>query len=145
MYCIFLLLHIAICSLLYVEVKFKGYLNMKKSEVVAVIQKGKQGIKKWERKYGKDLVCVRYRNKNGKRLITVELVVDEYERIPQKKIDYYLKLSKEEYKEHSILIEKIKKDGGHWHYGKKLWKINKFSKIESLIKSLNLEDHIQEM
>ena len=115
---------------------------MSKSEVVAVIQKGNQGIKKWERKYGKDLVCVRYRKQNGKRLITVELIVDYYETNIKAK-DVYIQLSKEEYQEYPELINKIKAHKGYWDTERNLWKINNYSKIKSLIKKLSLEGNIR--
>jgi hypothetical protein len=127
---------------------------MIKSEVVAVIKKGNKGIKKIERKYGDDLVCVRYREtKNRKRFITVELIIDEYDLEPKSKKTSkeiisdgeitYLKLSTEEYKKYPELIQLIRENNGGWDKQKYLWEIQNFSKVQPLIKKLNLEDNIQ--
>ena len=53
-------------------------------EVKATIKPGLNGTKKYLKKYGDQLVCVRYRydKQKNKRQTTIELIVDEQDWIP---------------------------------------------------------------
>jgi hypothetical protein len=48
-------------------------------QVIKTLRPGAAGTRKWAKKFGRRLVCVRYRGdvKRRKRLTTVEIVVDE--------------------------------------------------------------------
>ncbi len=55
-----------------------------KAEVGTTLSPGQNGTKRLLRQYGDQLVCVRYRydKLSGKRLKTVELIVDEQDWVP---------------------------------------------------------------
>jgi hypothetical protein len=52
---------------------------MTAGKVIKSLQPGQPGTKKWHKKFGKRLVCVRYRGNARRRVrsTTVEIVVDE--------------------------------------------------------------------
>ncbi len=101
---------------------------------------GKPGTKKWIRKYGDELICVRYRyvSELNERMITVELKVDSgrwkknRKGIPDNKI-MNIKIN---YKEID-LRNKIKSMGGMWNKEKKVWELS-----YKFVKSLSLTDRI---
>ena len=84
------------------------------------------GTKNWERKYGKKLICIRYRidEEKKKKLTTVEIIVDEKDwnrncyRIPLNKI-LHVKVKYGEVKIGSL----IKNAGGKWNRELKLWEL----------------------
>ena len=87
---------------------------------------GQPGTKKYIEKYGKDLICVRYKydHKEKIKYTTVELVIDKStirqyrQRININKI-MPLKVGYEE-----IYIRKlVKQAGGKWNKDKKLWEL----------------------
>jgi len=53
-------------------------------QIKTTLAPGENGTKQLLKKYGEQLVCVRYRydKKHGKRYKTVELIVDEQEWVP---------------------------------------------------------------
>lgn len=102
--------------------------------------RGKPGTKKWIKKFGDDLICVRYRydSEQNERMITVELKVDtgkwekNKKRIPENKT-LNIKVNYEELD----LRNKIKSFGGIWNKQKKVWELP-----YKYVKSLNLKDRI---
>jgi putative IMPACT (imprinted ancient) family translation regulator len=95
-------------------------------KTIRKLSAGQPGSKKWIRKYGERLVCVRYKYDSftNKKMITVELS-EEYtdwekneNRIPDNKI-MDLKI---DYTEKDLRI-KIKSLGGTWNQRKKVWEL----------------------
>jgi len=87
---------------------------------------GQPGTKKYTKKYGTDLVCVRYRYDAEKKIKskTIEIVVEQShwetdgKRIPKNKIVYIRINVNERY-----LRELVKATGGRWNGQKKLWEL----------------------
>jgi len=98
------------------------------------------GTKSWVEKYGKDLVCVRYRydEKRNKKITTVEIIVDEknwqrnQKKIPANKI-LYVRVLYGEIKVANL----IKAAGGRWNREIKLWELS----YKDII-NLGLEDRM---
>lgn len=98
------------------------------------------GTKSWVEKYGKDLVCVRYRydEKENKKITTAEIIVNEKEwkpdkkRIPANKI-MYIRVT---YGEIGI-ASLIKNAGGRWNRKIKFWEL-----AYREVVSLGLEDRV---
>lgn len=98
------------------------------------------GTKTWVKKYGKDLVCVRYRydEKQNKKVTTVEIIVNEKswqrnrKKTPANKI-MFLKVMYGEVQVANL----IKAAGGRWNRKIKLWEL-----AYREIVSLGLEDRI---
>ena len=101
---------------------------------------GQPGSKKWVRKYGNKLVCVRYKYDSQlyQKMITVELVEEKTKwlknenYIPKNKI-VDLKI---EYGEIDLAM-KVKSFGGKWNKAKKVWELS-----YEAAKSLGLEKRI---
>jgi hypothetical protein len=113
---------------------------MKKQNNHRTLLPGKPGTKKYQKKYGDKLVCVRYKydiNKNEK-IKTVELIVSreqwnpEKVKIPPNKI-VNIRINYGEIE----LARKVKNLGGIWDRSKKLWQIP-YRKVEIL----RLQDRI---
>ena len=90
------------------------------------LKPGQPGTKKLKKKYGNDLICVRYRNdfKRKKRLKTIELIYEERplvfdsNKTPMNKImNIRVKYGE---KELGILLRNA---GGHWDRKNKVWKL----------------------
>ena len=87
---------------------------------------GQPGTKKLVEKYGKNLVCVRYRNDpdQKRKYKTVELIEEEWhwepniQRIPGNKL-VYVRIKYEE----TNLRKIVKGAGGRWNKDKKLWEL----------------------
>ena len=98
------------------------------------------GTKKWTKKYGNKLVCVRYRydEQNSQKMITVELVEETHEwqknekYIPKNKIVPV----KIEYGEINLRI-KVKSLGGKWNKQNRVWELP-----FEVAKGLGLEERI---
>lgn len=108
------------------------------TRVTAKLIPGQNGTKRFQKKYGSRLVCVRYRqdDKACKRLTTIELIVDEVSigiakaeppKISRLRIGY----------NEIELRKKIKQNGGIWNPDEKAWHLP-----ESTVKQLGLEDRI---
>ena len=90
------------------------------------LKPGQPGTKKWIEKFGENLVCVRYRDdkNNGRKLITVEIIVEQNaweiktHRIPRNKLLYVRVDFNETY-----LRKLIKSAGGKWNREKQLWEL----------------------
>jgi len=101
---------------------------------------GQPGAKKWENKYGDNLICVRYRydEKQNKKLTTVELVVEQKDwkrekiKIPYNKI-VHIRVMYDEFG----IISLVKSAGGKWNRSEKVWEISYRNVL-----SLGLEDRI---
>jgi hypothetical protein len=98
------------------------------------------GAKAWKEKYGKNLVCVRYRydEEQNKRLTTIEIIVNEkyWEKksgkIPPNKIVPVIVMYSE-----VRTADLIKKAGGRWNREEKVWELPYRDVL-----SLGLEDRI---
>ncbi|MFH0974950.1 MAG: hypothetical protein V1874_04110 [Spirochaetota bacterium] len=87
---------------------------------------GEPGTKRWVEKFGKDLLCIRYRydeNQNIK-LTTAEIIVNKntWER-NSKKIPPNKKMNIRINYEESRLAGIVKAAGGRWNRQKKLWEL----------------------
>lgn len=110
-------------------------------EVKATIKPGQNGSKRYLRKYGDQLVCVRYRYDKGrqKRMTTVELIVDEQDWVPgvsiapDKLVAIRIAFGETE------LREKVKEAGAFWDSKKKCWKLS-----YRLVYALGLEKRIMD-
>lgn len=95
-------------------------------KITKKIESGQPGTKKWVRKYGKKLICVRYRddNCNHLRLKTVEIIVESKplnlnkENIPANKI-LPIRIG---YLEKNLRVL-IKKAGEKWNSLQKVWEL----------------------
>jgi len=92
-------------------------------KIKATMLPGQNGTKELLRRYGDQLVCVRYRYDaaRNKRLKTVELIVDEQDWVPGVNIrpdrPVLLRIAYGE----SDLRERVKEAGGYWNPAKKAW------------------------
>lgn len=95
-------------------------------DVKATLSPGANGTKALLKKYGDQLVCVRYRydKQRHKRLKTVELIVEEKDwhpgtvSYPDRRV--YLRIAYGE----AELRELIKRHGGYWSPEKKAWHLS---------------------
>lgn len=86
---------------------------------------GQKGTKRLVEKYGKALVCMRYRydEQNGERIKTVELIVERKKVLPprgKELRDADVVPVEVKYRE-KLLREKIKQYGGTWDAQDKVW------------------------
>lgn len=102
-----------------ISFKIMEYIKTKR-----ILKRGQPGTKKFERIYGDDLVCVRYKYdyKNKKRYKTIELIVDREPWTPgqndtfsNKKICVQVHYGERE------LAKKVKESGGVWVKAVGLW------------------------
>jgi hypothetical protein len=101
-----------------------------KAEVRTTLLPGQKGTVRLLQQYGDQLVCVRYRydKLRGRRLKTVELVVDEQPWVPGVKIPAEREVAvRIGYNEHD-LRERVKQAGGWWNAEKKVWQLG-FGKV----------------
>ena len=90
------------------------------------LKPGQPGTKKYVKKHGANLVCVRYRYDAEKNIKskTVEIIVEQShwepdgKRIPKNKI-MHLRINLEE----NQLRELVKAAGGRWNHKKRLWEL----------------------
>jgi len=95
---------------------------------------GQPGTKKWVKKYGENLLCIRYKYdpENNKKMITVELAEETGDwaknkmRIPKNKIVQI----KVRYGEIDI-GRKVRAFGGNWNKEKKVWELP-FAHVQAL-------------
>lgn len=105
----------------------------RKAAVKSTMWPGQKGTGRLSKIYGDQLVCVRYRYDplRGKRMTTVELVVDEQDWIPGVLIRperrVFLRIGFDE----MALREQVKLAGGYWHPEKKAWHLA-FGKVLEL-------------
>jgi len=93
---------------------------------IKTLNAGQPGTKKWIKKYGNDLVCIRYKydTRRNRRIKTVELIAEiaqcdkSKKRIPDNKI-MQVHVNYEEIQ----LQRLIKNAGGVWNRGKKVWEL----------------------
>lgn len=101
---------------------------------------GQAGTKKWSKKFGDRLYCVRYKYdaKTNKKLITVELIVDKKAWYPDKKRIPHNKLINIRVKYGEVHIGKlVRAAGGKWNKQKNVWELAYKEVI-----ALGLEDRI---
>ncbi len=87
---------------------------------------GQPGAKKWMKKYGDDLVCIRYKYDpyTHRKMMSVELAVEEQERHKNHKHiqENKLKAVRIEYGERE-LGKKVRAVGGTWNRQEKVWHV----------------------
>lgn len=89
-----------------------------------ILKPGQPGTKKWTEKFGKDLICIRYRidRTANRRLKTAEIIIDEKpavkirSRIPSNKL-MELRINYND----TYLRRIVKSAGGRWEPIKKVW------------------------
>jgi hypothetical protein len=105
-----------------------------------IIQPGQPGTKKLVETYGDNLICVRYRYDDQKKMMykTIEIIIEEKpgqidnQKIPKYKImDIRIGFNEVE------LRSRIKKCGGKWDASKKVWQL-----AYDKVKELDLLDRI---
>ena len=103
-------------------------------ETRLTLKPGQKGTKKLLRRYGDDLVCVRYRydRRKKKRYKTVELIVEEVDweiksPLPDPKTKVAIRVDWGE----TELGVKVKKAGGVWDGHKKVWELE-YEQVERL-------------
>lgn len=110
-------------------------------EIKATFLPGQNGTKGLVKKYGDQLVCVRYRydSLRQKRLKTVELIIDETDWVPKDFVDGERLVSLRIAFKEEELRNKVKVAGGHWDPEVKGWKLPYQKAVE-----LGLKRRIQE-
>ncbi len=102
-------------------------------EARVTLRPGKRGTIKWMNQYGERLVCVRYRYDpdGGRRLTTVELIVDEspWDGRPKANDDRRVDV-KVRYDE-TGLRQQVKQAGGIWRPDRRVWTLP-FKKVRVL-------------
>jgi hypothetical protein len=87
---------------------------------------GQSGTKRWKKKFGDDLVCVRYRYDEllQKKVTTVEIIVEQsiWEKRPHKIPGNKIMSIRVNYGELKI-SGIVKKAGGRWNSKEKVWKL----------------------
>ncbi len=104
------------------------------------IVSGQPGAKRWERKYGNSLLCVRYRydEETGKKFTTVELIVEEKNWDKRKmKIPHNKKVPLRVLYGEKEIASLVKNAGGIWKREEKVWEL-----AYKEVVSLGLEDRI---
>jgi len=93
----------------------------KKLPVRLTLQPGRRGTKRLFREFGDRLVCVRYRYDvvQGKRIKTVELVVEEVEWEKRAKVEKLVSLRIRYHEQ--VMREAVKRAGGRWDGERKVW------------------------
>jgi hypothetical protein len=107
---------------------------MGKMKIRRVLQPGQPGTKKLAKRYGDNLICVRYRYDDQKMTMfkTIEIVVDQKpweidnKKIPENKI-ISIRVSIDEIE----LRQKIKACGGKWIPQRKVWQLS-YEKVKRL-------------
>jgi len=95
---------------------------------------GAPGTRRWLERYGKSLICVRYRQDKtlGRRYTTVEIIVDERTYLSAAAL---VQIAYDD----SNLRQEIMKLGGQWITHRKLWRLSR-----KAIRALGLEDRVVE-
>lgn len=108
-------------------------------QIKATMKPGQNGTKRYLKKYGDKLICVRHRydKYRQKRIITVELVVDEQEwdlgvMLPRGR-QVFIRIGNGE----AELCEQVKQAGGCWYAEKNAWRLSL-----NWVKALGLERRI---
>lgn len=84
---------------------------------------GQKGTKKFLERYGKQLICVRYRydDQRGKRFTTIEIIVEESDWSPPEKPEIVgLRIEFQE----TELQRRVKQAGGKWNSTMRVWEIH---------------------
>lgn len=95
-------------------------------DVKATLAPGQNGTKRLYKKYGDQLVCVRYRYDKArqKRLKTIELIIDEQDWSPGVAIPMDSRVAIQIGYGETELRESVKMAGGYWNPEKKVWMLS---------------------
>ncbi|MCM2266102.1 MAG: hypothetical protein NDI73_13020 [Desulfuromonadales bacterium] len=104
-----------------------------KAEVRTTLLPGQKGTVRLYKEYGDQLICVRYRydKLRGRRLKTVELVVDEQPWVPGVTIPAERQVAVRIGYNEQDLRERVKQAGGYWDADRKAWRLG-FGKVLQL-------------
>ena len=111
-------------------------------KIIKTLLPGRNGTKKYQRKHGDDLVCVRHRYDEELKIkvITIELIVDRFHFQKEKnKISANKVVSVSIDYDESALRKKVKFAAGKWNRQNKLWELKYKDAIE-----LGLADRVVE-
>jgi hypothetical protein len=113
-------------------------------EIRATLKPGVNGTKELVRKYGDQLVCVRYRcdKKHRKRYKTVELIIEEKDWLPQVRIPARQRVPVRIGYGESDLRELVKQSGGYWNPDRKAWYLEIVKVLELGLDQRILDDEI---
>lgn len=97
------------------------------------LRAGANGTARWTAQFGGRLVCVRYREdpRTGKRLTTVELIVDERPPKPSTQLLVKIKLGE------SGLRQRLKEYGAQWDADRELWRVS-----HQIVEALGLQERV---
>ena len=103
---------------------------------------GQNGTKKLVSKYGNRLVCIRYRYDEirKKKYKTIELIIEENDWEPNKKLKRDELVCVQVDLNERELRKRVKKAGGKWNHESKLWEIYNENVVQ-----LGIEDRIRPM
>jgi hypothetical protein len=89
------------------------------TRVVKKLAAGARGAQRWQRRYGDQLVCVRYRDSQttGERLVTVEIVVDRWATDPPGDAMVWVRIDRDE----ADVRARAKAGGAQFDWHKRLW------------------------
>ncbi len=113
-------------------------------EVKATLAPGQNGTKQLLKKYGDQMVCVRYRydKTRRKRLKTVELIVDEQDWFPGVTIPADRRVALKIAFAEAELREQIKKAGGYWNPDKKAWMLSHHKVLQMGLERRMIDEEI---
>jgi hypothetical protein len=115
-------------------------------DVIKTLSAGAPGTKRYQRRYGANLVCVRYRTDEAgrQRLTTVEIVVDQTALLPPRakaskasSLNDNQRLLVRVGFEEDDLRQRIKQAGGWWLPKQKLWRVP-----QATVQALKLESRV---
>ena len=97
-------------------------------KVIKTMAAGTNGTNRLQRQWGEKLVCVRYRETQGRILTTIEIVIDDCKKLPQNsqhqgrtvRRNQSIVAVKVDYAESDLRAD-IKRLGGKWSKALKLW------------------------
>jgi hypothetical protein len=109
-------------------------------DVIKTLNAGSPGTKRYQKQYGGNLVCVRYRKDEAgkRRLTTVEIIVDDTPLQPPRRKTSKTAATRNSQRvllrigyEEEELRERIKQAGGWWLPRERLWRLP-FQAVEAL-------------
>jgi hypothetical protein len=111
-------------------------------EVKASLTPGQNGTKQFLKKYGDQLICVRYRydKTRQKRFKTIEIIVDEQDWIPGVTFPVDKKVPVRIGFEETELREQMKQAGGYWNPDKKAWILSYRKVLQMGLESRMVDD-----
>lgn len=119
----------------YIEGIFEMDIHCLAMRVVKTIRAGQPGAKRFEAHYGDRLICVRHRRLRARKVVTVEVIVDERPCVPDPREIVGVRVRIDE----PVLRHRVREAGGVWNERARLWELS-----YSAVRALDLEDRIVE-